>query len=137
MWDKHHCKPSQKRATQLAYKINSLLSVLRKKGVLAIFSPSHTVSYYADYEQRKRIQKIGQTSRNIQPLQHQGEFNFPPLNVSSGCEDPDQDEGGYPWTRQNDIIKIEKSDVISDNGDEIINFLTYRKIDTVLFVGRS
>ena len=140
MWNKHHCKPSEKRAAQLAHKVNGLLSILRKSGVQVIFSPSDTVSYYANYQQRKKIQKIGPPSKNVQSLQYLAlqyldEFNFPPLNVSAGCEDPDQDEGGQPWTRQHDALKIEKNDVISDNGDEIINFLAYRKIDTVLFVG--
>ena len=135
MWNKHHCKPSEKRAAPLAHKVNGLLSILRKSGVQVIFSPSDTVSYYANYQQRKRIQKIGPPPKNVQPLQYLGEFNFPPLNVEFGCEHPDQDEGGAPWTRQHDALKIEKNDVISDNGDEIINFLAYRKIDTVLFVG--
>lgn len=144
MWDRHHCIPSEKRVVPLAKKINGLLPYLRNQGVQVIFAPSDVEWVYADTFNRKRAVLLASKPKPF--IKKLGWFktglpNEPPLPVTFGCEDEKQNlkdekgEGVEVWTRQTDILKIEKEDLISSDGNEVVNILMNQKINFVLYAG--
>ncbi len=61
-----------------------------------------------------------------------GEPVFP---VEYGCSDPQKNDYNVDMSRQSKLLTIHKEDVISDNGNEIVNYLKLNGITTVFYVG--
>jgi hypothetical protein len=87
--------------------------------------------FYQDAPQRKLIlalPKIDPPSPLTLP--------DPPLPIDDkrgGCDTPDQFYKA--WTREHPGLRIDASDVISDNGAEIYSFIRKRDIRTLLVMG--
>ena len=131
MWDKHWCKGATERVNALVLKMAPFLESARKQGIQIIHAPSETMDFYKDAPQRKRILAVGKIAPPA-PLN----LPDPPLPIDDkrgGCDTPDQFYKA--WTREHPGLRIDASDVISDNGAEIYSFLRERDIHTLLVMG--
>jgi nicotinamidase-related amidase len=131
MWDKHWCKGATERVNALVVKMAPFLESARKQGIQIIHAPSETMDFYQDAPQRKRILAVGKIDPPL-PLS----LLDPPLPIDDkrgGCDTPDQFYKA--WTREHPGLRIDASDVISDNGVEIYSFLKERDIRTLLVMG--
>ena len=131
MWDKHWCKGATERVNGLVVKMAPFLESARKRGIQIIHAPSEVMAFYENAPQRKRIMAVA-TVDPPAPLS----LPDPPLPIDDsrgGCDTPDQFYKA--WTRENPGLRIDASDVISDNGTEIYSFLRDRNIHTLLVMG--
>ena len=124
MWDKHWCRGATERVGGLVVKMAPFIESARRRGIQIIHAPSETMPFYKDAPQRKlllALPKIDPPSVLILP--------DPPLPIDDkrgGCDTPDQFYKA--WTREHAGLRIDASDVISDNGPEIYSFLRQRDI---------
>jgi nicotinamidase-related amidase len=131
MWDKHWCKGATERVSGLVVKMAPFLESARKQGIQIIHAPSETMDFYKDAPQRKRILAVGKIDPPAPLI-----LPDPPLPIddkSGGCDTPDHFYKA--WTREHPGLRIDPSDVISDNGAEIYSFLRERGIRTLLVMG--
>ena len=142
MWDTHTCSMSAQRVAAMAPGMNQVVSAARSLGVMIIHAPSDTMKFYEGTQWRQRMQRAPMASSSIpilarcarEPLE---ERNFPIDDVEGGCDDPVVKEwtGPYPWTREHPAIDIVGFDGVSDNGQEIYNFLKQEGISNVALMG--
>ena len=131
MWDKHWCRGATERVGGLVGKMAPFLDAARKRGIQIIHAPSETMDFYRDAPQRKRmlaLPKFDPPAPLVLP--------DPPLPIddkSGGCDTADQFYKA--WTREHPGLRIDASDVVSDNGAEIYSFLHERGIRTLLVMG--
>jgi len=131
MWDKHWCGGATERVNALVLKMAPVLEAARKRGIQIIHAPSETMAFYENAPQRKLMLGIAKVEPPT-PLS----LPDPPLPIDDkrgGCDTPDQFYKA--WTREHPGLRIDSSDVISDNGAEIYSFLRARNIRTLLFMG--
>jgi nicotinamidase-related amidase len=131
MWDKHWCSGATERVNALVTKMAPFLEAARKRGIQIIHAPSETMAFYQDAPQRQRILGFPKVEPPA-PLS----LPDPPLPIDDkrgGCDTPDQFYKA--WTREHPGLRIDASDVISDNGAEIYSFVRARNIRTLLFMG--
>lgn len=131
MWDKHWCRGATERVNGLVAKMAPFIESARTRGIQIIHAPSETMDFYQDAPQRKRILALPRIDPPA-PLS----LLDPPLPIDDkrgGCDTPDQFYKA--WTREHPGLRIDVSDVISDNGAEIYSFLRERGIGTLLVMG--
>jgi nicotinamidase-related amidase len=131
MWDRHWCRGATERVDGLVAKMAPFIESARKRGIQIIHAPSETMAFYQDAPQRKRILSLAKIDPPA-PLS----LLDPPLPIDDkrgGCDTPDQFYKA--WTREHPGLRIDASDVISDNGTEIYSFLRDRDIRTLLVMG--
>jgi nicotinamidase-related amidase len=131
MWDRHWCRGATERVNGLVRRIAPFLETARNQGIQIIHAPSETMAFYQDAPQRKRILALARIEPPT-PLS----LPDPPLPIddkSGGCDTSDQ--FFRAWTREHPGIRIDISDVISDNGPEIYSFIRKRDIRTLLVMG--
>jgi nicotinamidase-related amidase len=146
MWDTHDCLCAAQRVAAMAIRMNPIVNAARTMGVQIIHAPSDTMKYYEGTPWRTRMQqaahvappfRIGQTTRTPEEAR-----TFP---ISDGCDDPVPNRwrgpappttrGNYPWERENAALEITGYDGISDDGEEIYNFLKQEGITNVALMG--
>jgi nicotinamidase-related amidase len=135
MWDRHWCSGAEERVGVLARKMEPVIQLARKRGVLIIHSPSETMPYYSQTAARINMMKIAA----FQPPE--------PLPLTDPALPIDDSDGGCDvannklppntrvWTRENPAISISNEDLISDSGREIYSALKSHGVDTLLFAG--
>ena len=131
MWDKHWCTGATQRVAGLVTKMAPFLETARRQGIQIIHAPSDVMDFYQDAPQRKRMLALAKVEPPV-PLV----LPDPPLPIDDhlgGCDTPDHYYKA--WTREHPGLRIDASDVISDNGAEIYSFLRQRDIGTVLLMG--
>jgi nicotinamidase-related amidase len=135
MWDRHWCSGAENRVGVLARKMEPVIQLARKHGVLIIHSPSETMAYYSQTTARINMLKIAALNPP-EPLP----LSDPPLPIDDsdgGCDVADNKlaPNTRVWSRENSAISMASEDLISDNGREIYSALKSRGIDAVLFAG--
>ncbi|MFH1739717.1 MAG: isochorismatase family protein [bacterium] len=131
MWDKHWSSGATGRCQEIAAKMAPVINAARNRGVQIIHAPSDTMYFYADWPQRIRMQ-LAPSVPTPKPLDLP---NHPlPIDDSDGGSDTD-DTPYSAWTRQNPAIQIGEFDGISDDGQEVYNFLQQEGIDTLIIMG--
>jgi len=131
MWDKHWCRGATERVNGLVTRMAPFLESARKRGLQIIHAPSETMDFYKNAPQRKRILAVPKIDPPA-PLS----LLDPPLPIDDkrgGCDTPDQFYKA--WTRQHPGLRIDATDLISDNGAEIYSLLRERNIRTLLVMG--
>lgn len=132
MWDRHWCAGANARVADLTKRLEPVLEIARRKGVVIVHAPSDTMSFYADAPQRQNILSL--------PLctpPKQKEITAPPLPIDDsdgGCDTPGDKEHRV-WSREQAALTIAPNDYISDNGQEIYNLLQARGIQTIFYAG--
>ena len=147
MWDAHWCQGAAERVTELAVPTNKFAQRARELGVLVIHAPSTCVDYYKETPQRRQAQAAPFAKAPI-PLSQstrwgtrwcwpdpKREPELPIDDSDMGCDCQQKCEIASPWKRQIDLIDIEETDAISDDGQEVYNLLAERDIDNVIIVG--
>jgi nicotinamidase-related amidase len=132
MWDRHWCNGANVRVAALVKKLEPVLEIARRKGMIIVHAPSETMSFYANTPQRQRMLSL----LAVAPPK---EINItsPPLPIDDwdgGCDTAGEKEH-RAWTCEHPGLKIAPKDYISDNGQEIYNLLRSRGIETVFYTG--
>lgn len=155
MWDSHHCPNAVKRVVEMAPRMNKVLEKARSMGVLIIHAPSSCMKAYVNHPGRKRAQNAPTAktlpkdiSRWCYKIDSESKVPYPIDQSDGGCDCNSSEQKAWdaklkamgrnpkaPWLRQIDLLKIHKSDAISDSGIEIWNLLTDRKIENVILLG--
>jgi nicotinamidase-related amidase len=134
MWDAHWSRGAEEREGVIVPRMNEVLKAARAKGIHIIHAPSETMSFYADTPARHRMR----AAPYIAPPT-EGERVAPPLPIddSDGGSDTGETEiHKKVWTRQHPGLEIDPAvDGISDNGQEIYNYLHLHGIRQVLIMG--
>ncbi len=133
MWDKHWSKGAAERVADMAGYMNEVIAIARIRGVQIIHAPSDTMDFYKDTLGRHRIRLAPAV-----PPPQDFERAVPrlPIDDNDGGSDTGESEARRVWTRQHPAIQIDQeTDVISDNGQEIYNFLHQQGIRQVLIMG--
>ena len=131
MWDAHTCSLSAQRVAAMAPRMNQVISTARSLGVMIVHAPSDTMKFYDGTPWRERMQRVPMATCPTailarcarEPIE---ERNFPIDDSAGGCDDPiPKEEKGppYPWTREHSAIDVVGFDGVSDNGQEIYNFI--------------
>ena len=140
MWNGHYCKSAAQRVDEMAPRMNSVLIAARSHGVAIIHAPSGTMDYYADTSYRRRVMQAPKAEPPV-PLAPWCNVNAAkepelPVDVSKcSCDDPVVGAPVRDFTRQHDAIKLIGYDGISDDGQEIYNYLTSLGIKNVVLMG--
>ena len=140
MWDDHYCKLSAQRVGVMAPEMNRIVSKAREHGVLIIHAPSGTVDVYKDTPYRRRVQEAKPAKPPV-PLEawcHLDPKREPPLPVDTSkcaCDDPIVGPAVRRFSKQHPALDIIGHDGVSDNGQEIYNFLVQEGIQNVVLMG--
>lgn len=156
MWDLHSCLNAVRRVQQMAPRMNQLLEVARRNGVLIIHAPSDCMNAYAGHPARLRAQQAplatnlppdmsSKACKKI-PSEEGAEFNL--SQVAANADDDPVEHANWaaalkakglkpqaPWTREIHTLRIDDADAISDSGVEIWNLLEARGITNVILMG--
>jgi nicotinamidase-related amidase len=131
MWDRHWCSGATQRVNGLVRRMAPFVEAARRRGIQIIHAPSETMAFYENAPERKRMLAVTKVTPPAALT-----LLDPPLPIDDkkgGCDTPDQFYKA--WTRENAGIRIDASDVISDDGAEIYSFLRERDIRTLLVMG--
>ncbi len=147
MWADHPCKLAAARVSRMAPRMNEVISLARDQGVAIIHAPSSGVKYYEDTPFRKRM-KNALLAKPPVPIQgwcylnEEHEASFPIVdNIRrgearvTGCDDPEAKPHKATDRHQHPAIQIIGYDGVSDNGQEIYNFLEQEGRKNVVLMG--
>jgi nicotinamidase-related amidase len=133
MWDNHWSRGASERVEAMAPRMNEVLKTARAKGVHIIHAPSDTMNSYTDHPARRRLR----AAPYIAPPT-EGERTAPPLPIddSDGGSDTGEPTPQRVWSSQHPGLEIDPAlDGISDNGQEIYNYLQQLGVRQVLIMG--
>jgi nicotinamidase-related amidase len=133
VWDKHWCRGANERLAAMLPRMNETVKAARAAGVAIIHAPSETMEFYKDSPARKRVQEA--PAAKI-PVTKKREAPALPVDASDQGSDTGEKSWYKAWTRQHPGIEIDEGrDGISDNGQEVWNFMQARGIKNVLILG--
>jgi nicotinamidase-related amidase len=134
VWDKHWCDSATGRCDALAKKMAPVIAAARAKGVTIVHAPSDTMEYYKDSPARKRVKEAARVE-----MPKALQLPDPPLPIDDsdgGCDDPNPSKSFRAWKRQHAAIIVdEERDGVSDNGQEIYNFLQPKGVKNLFIMG--
>jgi len=133
MWDKHWSRGATERVAAMAPRMNEVVKAARARGVTIIHAPSETMDFYKDSPARKRMIEAPRADMPA-PRPRLG----PPLPIddSDGGSDTGEKPWYKAWTRQHPAIEIDGDrDGISDDGQQVWNFMQQRGIRNVIIMG--
>ena len=147
MWADHPCKLAAMRVARMAPRMNDVVSWARDHGAAIIHAPSSGVKHYEDTPYRQRMKKARPTKPPV-PIQswcyHNKEHEGPWPIVDdvkrgearvTGCDDPFARPHKQTDRHQHPAIQIIGYDGISDNGQEIFNFLEQESRKNIVLMG--
>ena len=147
MWADHPCEIAAMRVARMASRMNKVISLARDHGVAIIHAPSSGVEYYEGTPHRQRIKNARSATPPV-PIQawcyHNKDREGPWPIVDdiargeakvTGCDDPIPRPHKATDRHQHPDIRIIGHDGISDNGQEIFNFLVQEGRNNVVLMG--
>jgi len=145
MWNATQCKSAARRVTDMAPRVNEVVSRLRQDGALIVHAPAGCMDYYADTPARERARRAPRVQSPM-PVDWNDwdasrESPLPPAladDTPCSCEPGEPCTTGgppYPWTHQIDSIEISSIDAVTDSGEELFALLEERGIDDVVVMG--
>ena len=145
MWNSTQCTSAARRATELAPRINDVVSRLRQEGALVVHAPAGCMEYYATTAARQRARRAPRVHSPVPVGWHDfdasREAPLPPAladDTPCSCEPGEPCTTGgppYPWTHQIDSIDISPLDAVTDSGEELLALLAEHRIDDVVVMG--
>jgi len=140
MWDDHYCKSAAQRVGVMAPRMNEVLTAARGHGVMIIHAPSGCMDKYEGTPYRKRLQQAKKAEPPVPLLSwcHLDPKKEPAMPVDTSkcaCDDPVEGPKVRKYTRQHAGIDIIGYDGVSDNGQEIYNFMAQEGIRNVVLMG--
>lgn len=143
MWDRHWCKSATARVTEMAPRMNDVLTELRRRGALIIHCPSDTMKYYEGTPGRKLAQAAPHVETAV-PLKRWANLDpareapLPIDDADGGCPDdpPCKQATGapWPWQHQIDTLQIKDGDAITDS-EEAFHLMRQHGITNVIIMG--
>ncbi len=147
MWADHPCKLAAMRVARMAPRMNEVISLARDQGVAIIHAPSSGMQHYEDTPYRARM-KNAKAAKPPVPIErwcylnpdHEGawpivdDIKRGEAQVT-GCDDPDPLPHVPTDRHQHPDIDIIGYDGISDNGQEIFNFLEQEGRNNIVLMG--
>ncbi len=139
MWNDHYCRNAARRVSEMAPRMNQVISAARKKGVLIIHSPSGCMDKYKDTPQRK----LALAAPKIETSFPLGSWCYldpateaqMPVRVDQPCDDAGEIRDRIRfYERQIDTLKIAEGDAISDSADAYY-LMKQRGITNVVLLG--
>jgi nicotinamidase-related amidase len=120
--------------------MNAVITAAREHGVMIIHAPSGTVEMYADTPYRKRMQRAKPAKPPVPllpwcNLEPDKEPALPVDTSKQSCDDPVVGAAVKKFSKQHPGLDITGYDGISDNGQEIYNFLVQEGIKNVAIMG--
>jgi nicotinamidase-related amidase len=147
MWADHPCKLAANRVARMAPRMNEVISLARDHGVAIVHAPSSGMKHYEDTPYRDRMKNARSATPPV-PIgrwcYHNKEHEGPwPIvdNVRrgeakvTGCDDAIARPHKPTDRHQHPAIQIIGFDGISDNGQEIFNFLEQEGRQNVVLMG--
>jgi nicotinamidase-related amidase len=140
MWDDHYCKSAAQRVGMMVPRMNEVLTAARNHGVMIIHAPSGTMDKYENTPYRRRMQQA-KAAKSPVPLLSWCNLDpqkEPPLPVDTSkcpCDDPVEGPRVRKYNCQHVGLDIIGFDGVSDNGQEIYNFLVQENINNVVLMG--
>ncbi len=143
MWDQHWCKGASARVTEMAPRMNEVITELRKRGVLIIHCPSDTMKYYEGTPGRQLAQAAPPVQTaiplkswcNLDPAK---EAALPIDHSDEGCNDDPPCKPAtkppWPWHHEIDTLQIQARDAITDSA-EAFYLMRQRGITNVIVMG--
>ena len=141
MWNRHWCQGATSRVTEMAPRMNEVLTVARKQGVAIVHAPSDTLKWYEDHPARKRAQEFRvpdiENRLGRGNLAAEADVEWPIDQSDEGCDCTPTCPLGppWPWTHQIDTLTILDDDLISDSGVEIGSYFIEKGIKNVILMG--
>jgi nicotinamidase-related amidase len=133
VWDKHWSRGATERVEEMSPRINEVVKAARARGVQIIHAPSDTMDFYAGMPARKRMIDAPHVEP---PLPSERPDPPLPIDDSDGGSDTGETPWYKAWSRQHPGIEIDhEQDGISDDGEQVYNFLRQRGIVHLLLVG--
>lgn len=131
MWNKHWCKGATERVGELALRMAPVVDQARENGIQIIHAPSDLMSVYEGTEYRKRMQEAPYV-KIPPPI----DLPDPPLPLDASQGGCDEDDKFYwAWTQQHPAIKITGNDGITEDGQEVYNFMQQKGIKYLIIMG--
>jgi nicotinamidase-related amidase len=139
-WNEPWCKSATRRCGALAERMAPLVEEARARGVHIIHAPSDTIDFYKGHPARKRALAAAPAKAPVEiggwcSLEPDREGALPIDDSDGGCDCQPQCKTGKAWTRQHPAIRIDDADIISDNGQEVYNYLVQHGIKNVIYMG--
>ena len=147
MWADHPCEIAAMRVGRMAPRMNEVVSLARDQGVAIIHAPSSGMKYYEETPYRERMKKAAAATPPV-PIQgwchHNKDVEGPWPIVDdiargeakvTGCDDPVARPHRETDRHQHAAIDIIGYDGVSDNGQEIFNFLEQERRSNVVLMG--
>jgi nicotinamidase-related amidase len=140
MWDGHYCKSAARRVNVMVPRMNEVLSHARDHGVQIIHAPSGVIYNYEDTPYRERLKRAKAVKPPV-PIAawcHLDPAKEPPMPVETekcSCDDPIVGSAVRRFNFQHPGLDITGYDGVSDNGQEIYNFLEQEGIQNVVLMG--
>ena len=133
MWDAHWSRGAVERAEAMLPQMNTVLHSARQQGVHIIHAPSETMAFYEGMRPRLRILE----APFVAPPSIIDHPEPPlPVDASDGGSDTGETEMLKVWSRQHPGLEIDLDrDVISDNGQEIYNYLIQNNLTHLFILG--
>jgi len=133
MWDRHWSRGATERVEAMAPRVNAVVQAARSRGVQIIHAPSDTMDFYAGTPARQRMID----APPVDPPAPQERPDPPlPIDASDGGSDTGEQPWFKAWSRQHPAIEIDQEkDGLTDNGQEVYNFLRQRGIKNLIILG--
>lgn len=140
MWDDIYCHSARRRIGVMVPKMNEVLSLARDHGVQVVHAPSGTMDLYEGSAQRLRMRRAKPAKPPIalETWCYLDPKKEPPMPVETdkcACDDPVVGPLVRRYTRQHPGLDVLGFDGVSDNGQEIFNFLEQEGIKNVVLMG--
>jgi len=140
MWDNHYCQSAAQRVGEMVPRMNKVINDARNRGVMIIHSPSGVINFYEKSPQVLRMKQAKYAKPPI-PLKSWCYLDPKvepeiPVDVSKQpCDDPIVGPAVRVFHRQHAGLTIGGYDGMSDNGQEMYNFLVQEGIKNVVLMG--
>jgi nicotinamidase-related amidase len=140
VWDKHWCASASRRCGEIARRIAPLVDLARSAGVKIVHCPSDTMDFYTDSPARRRILEAPPAKPPVpftgwRRLDALREGELPIDDADGGCDCVPMCANYKAWTREHPAIAVERGDVVSQSGEEVFNYLTAERVNTIIYVG--
>lgn len=140
MWDGHFCVSAAERVNEMVPRMNAVLNAARNHGATVIHAPSGVTYHYADMQQRKRMQQATKYKPEL-PLEawcYVDPKREPELPIDTSvqpCDDPIVGAKVQKFSRQHPGLTISGWDGVSDNGEEIYNYVKQEGLKNIVLMG--
>ncbi len=143
MWAEHTCRMAEHRVAEMAPRMNEVLTAARSQGAMIIHAPSSGMKHYEETPHRRRM-KEAKPARSAVPIRgwcyadpdHEAPYPIPySTNVADVCDDPVFVYDKNTSRKQHPAIRIVGFDGISDNGQEVYNFMEQEGLKNVVLMG--